>query len=77
MNWGDYEERYGESLADFDEDDEDRKKCAYCDCEDSHLNRVMERSYSVLGKHFKDLICQDCLAEEMAYDNQKVEPVTY
>lgn len=50
-------------------------KCAYCECEETEDNPVSIRKYSFHGKHFKENICSNCLAEELAYENEKLEPI--
>lgn len=72
MNWSDYEERYGESRADFDEDEEDREKCTYCEAEDSEENPVIIRKITTLGKHFRERVCKQCLAEMLEEEKETI-----
>lgn len=50
----------------------EKNHCIYCDAEDSDENPVVERKYSILGKHLTEHICKSCLSEELSYENEKI-----
>lgn len=48
-------------------------KCKYCECEHSEHNKVVLRKIRIGNKNIKELICEDCLNEELQEENQKIE----
>ena len=72
MGWSEYEERYGESREDFiDVEEEEVERCIYC----NSTTKLTIRKYKMFNRPKTEVVCADCLAEELEYENETHEPV--
>lgn len=74
MGWSEYEERYGESREDFiDVEEAEVDRCVYCGSSDN----IIRRKYRIFNRPKTELICTECLSEELEYESEVQEPVLH